>query len=119
MEAQVRPLPSELTTPPVTKMCFVCLAVVSLLFGKVVASLGSPESAPPPYYTRWPDERQRRPRRTVFTRPSCGATLPILPPYRHESLIVVVGIYARRTLCNDAHLDAPAVGEDAQLFQFF
>src|SRR5262249_21864423 len=38
MEAQVSPLPRELTTPPVTKMCLVCLTGVLLVDGKPVPS---------------------------------------------------------------------------------
>jgi hypothetical protein len=36
MEAQVSPLPRELTTPPVTKMCLVCLGAALVEVGKEV-----------------------------------------------------------------------------------
>src|SRR5262249_14665787 len=42
MEAQVSPLPRELTTPPVTKMCLVCLTGVLLMDGKPVPSWKMP-----------------------------------------------------------------------------
>ncbi len=72
------------------------------------------------YYTR----RRGRPWRRdgagpPFTRSSRGPTLPILPPRGDETPVVVVGVHAGRAVADDADLDVAAVGQDAQLFQFF
>src|SRR5262245_63555949 len=96
IEAQVRPLPSELTTPPVTKMCLVCLAVEE---GKVF----------PSWRETCHGRGQARPHR-IYTigrsmPPSGGPAGLEEVVDRDESLIIVIRVHPQRRLVDQADPD--------------
>src|SRR5437879_3959610 len=103
IEAQVSPLPRELTTPPVTKMCF------TLLPSRFAASLGRARSA----LARgsrlnliYPTAR-RRPKaaaRAPLSRGPAGTALPVRPD---ESLVVLRRVHPDGGVGDDADADLP------------
>src|SRR5438105_4398617 len=112
MEAQVRPLPSELTTPPVTKMC---LAIKeSRTRGRGQEGGGGKQTPDPEGLpsTNIPDEK-------AFTQVSCRGDLPVLPVRLHELLVILDRVHADGGLADDADADLPAGGQDAELLQLF
>src|SRR5215831_4948643 len=89
--AHVRPLPSELVTPPVTKMCFT----------------GNPGRPLPPLW-KFVIDLPVSSRRGL---PGRNGRAP------HESLVVRGRVDARRRTSSDEHADRPAVLERAKLLE--
>src|SRR3954452_20871650 len=108
MEAQVRPLPSELTTPPVTKMCLVCL-------GAEEAGKGGPS---------WGGARRRTatilpdpPRPGTREGASGGRGGAEHPARRDEALVILVGVHANGGLVDQADGHPTAGRQGAELLQ--
>src|SRR5262249_17562900 len=118
IDAQVRPLPRELTTPPVTKICLVCRkgGVMSAssppvpLFAKTFAQLPKRLLYPVPASPAG---------RGSQGEPSRGVGALLSPVFLDEPLVVLVSVNAGRGASDEADMDAPAQRQDAQLFQFF
>src|SRR5207249_4102560 len=134
MEAQVSPLPRELTTPPVTKMCLVCLGAEEVVLATAVAprrgpgggkrDLGARPAGGRPsrtgaalvQYTQSPRGCQSQPaRRPGLSRPDG----PALPVSLDEPAVVVVGVDPERGPGDQADGHAAARRQGAELFELF
>src|SRR5215471_1957772 len=118
IDAQVRPLPRELTTPPVTKICLVCLKggvmsasspPVPLFVNAVCAAFQKVTILDP-----GPVGRTRTGRRG-----SGRVGVPLPPVFLDELFVVIVGVNASRSALDDADMDAATESEDTQLFELF
>src|SRR5438105_1501221 len=97
IEAQVSPLPRELTTPPVTKMC---LAIAGC------SSVGA----------RCASFYQFGGKLATVLRRVATATLAVKT---HEAIVIGARIDAEAGVGDDPHLDLPPQRQHSQLFQFF
>src|SRR5579862_754744 len=122
MQADVRPLPKELTTPPVTKMnlamkadlviagsrcCRLRLSGLSSLSRKRLDSIT---------VSQRPSVNQTFLSRSVASSRFLHATLPI---ELYKMLVILIGVDAQPLLGDDADLNHAAARQHAQLFQFF
>src|SRR5262249_7526873 len=121
IEAEVSPLPRELTTPPVTKMCLVAIRTrLGQGFSHSTAEAHGPgrglaRSAADYYIAASLFE----PAGPIELAQSRRLHNPFLPVKCDDPPVIVVRVHSQACVRDNADLDAPAASQDAQLFQFF